>query len=816
MLDIERYMVVGCLYTYLRLYSTVMRAHGLDRSQMITMFPLSLSEVSRRELEGLRQRSDEFISSFISHRQGKIAEIVDRPLQRMTQELTPEGAAWLMDLDGNRFSEPTNVDQLKSHHMEDSHIIFTIYLADTALEILGLRRSSHHPEAVGSDVVFDSLFLDRTNSVVFELLGSFARSLSLTGCSLRRGHDRYLTEPPRSIQLVSYFSTLRCHHASPSGRSSWIRAPLGPFSQTCYTPDAIQGHISILDEICRSSLSCVFISTCGSASLGIRLFSCFLSREMFPRRLDWIWITEITCLMIDDFISPDFRLIVHLMPHWGTFPSWGGLEIFMELHDHSHSRSTCWDDDLFTIVMMIPQWSISRVIQLGIHFSALRCHRAPSIREVHLSLMSVTLLWIRTTEITYLFSLLHDRPLLRDTCRVEDFVSLHHDSPMDLPLGHFIRFTLFDVSVIFEWSRLRLMDSRIVISSEPLFSVWRSEPLFRFGVQSHHFSVSAFRAITFSVSAFRAIFITSQYRRSEQLFSASTFILIAYSVSAFRAILITLSIGVQSHSHHSQYRRSEPSLLSIGVQSHHFFSIGVQNHPHRILQYRRSEPFSSLLSIGVQSHHIFSIGVQSPPHRILSIGVQSHSHHFSVSTFRAITFSASAFRAILIASQYWCSEPSSSHLCPVFRAIIITSSSRCSEPSSLTRLTLSHIFSFGVQSHHCLILGFGVQSRHHLPARLSEPLCLLVYDVQIRLSQHDIPSYHRRFISAFGAIGITPQFDVQSRIPVLVFRAVIISQLDVHSHLADFDIETPPPIYDSCFRWIVESLTPWAKSSQRT
>ncbi|RVX21644.1 Gag-Pol polyprotein [Vitis vinifera] len=30
------------------------------------------------------------------------------------RELTPEGAAWLMDLDGNRFSEPTNVDQLKS------------------------------------------------------------------------------------------------------------------------------------------------------------------------------------------------------------------------------------------------------------------------------------------------------------------------------------------------------------------------------------------------------------------------------------------------------------------------------------------------------------------------------------------------------------------------------------------------------------------------------------------------------------------------------------------------------------------------------
>ena len=43
MLDIERYTGVGCLYIHLRLYSIVMRAHGLDESQMITMFPLSLS-----------------------------------------------------------------------------------------------------------------------------------------------------------------------------------------------------------------------------------------------------------------------------------------------------------------------------------------------------------------------------------------------------------------------------------------------------------------------------------------------------------------------------------------------------------------------------------------------------------------------------------------------------------------------------------------------------------------------------------------------------------------------------------------------------
>ncbi|RVX04755.1 hypothetical protein CK203_024899 [Vitis vinifera] len=33
------------------------------------------------------------------------------------RELIPEGVAWLMDLDGNRFSEPTNVDQLKKYYV---------------------------------------------------------------------------------------------------------------------------------------------------------------------------------------------------------------------------------------------------------------------------------------------------------------------------------------------------------------------------------------------------------------------------------------------------------------------------------------------------------------------------------------------------------------------------------------------------------------------------------------------------------------------------------------------------------------------------
>ena len=48
MLDIERYTSIGYLCIHLRLYSTVMRAHGLDESQMITLFLLSLSGVTMR------------------------------------------------------------------------------------------------------------------------------------------------------------------------------------------------------------------------------------------------------------------------------------------------------------------------------------------------------------------------------------------------------------------------------------------------------------------------------------------------------------------------------------------------------------------------------------------------------------------------------------------------------------------------------------------------------------------------------------------------------------------------------------------------
>ncbi|KAL6335889.1 hypothetical protein AAG906_003514 [Vitis piasezkii] len=46
--EIERYTGIGCPRLHLRLYSTIMRAHGLDEAQMIMLFPMSLSGATQQ------------------------------------------------------------------------------------------------------------------------------------------------------------------------------------------------------------------------------------------------------------------------------------------------------------------------------------------------------------------------------------------------------------------------------------------------------------------------------------------------------------------------------------------------------------------------------------------------------------------------------------------------------------------------------------------------------------------------------------------------------------------------------------------------
>ena len=115
--DIESYTGIGCPRIHLQLYIAVMCGHRLDEAQMIILFPLSLSgaaqrwfasldpsrrrtwadlghefirqysfntivDVSRRELEALKQRLDESVTSFISRWREKIAQIIDTPSER--------------------------------------------------------------------------------------------------------------------------------------------------------------------------------------------------------------------------------------------------------------------------------------------------------------------------------------------------------------------------------------------------------------------------------------------------------------------------------------------------------------------------------------------------------------------------------------------------------------------------------------------------------------------------------------------------------------------------------------------------------------
>ena len=132
---------------------------------------------------------------------------------------------------------------------------------------------------------------------------------------------------------------------------------------------AILGHISVSVESYRSSWSYMITPiykmhtktrTCSLfyhypsvepllshqvIMFDICMPSCFLFRETFPWRLGSFWVMEITHLMMDDFMSPDFRSTIHLCHTRAYFHFDWDLQIFMELHAHPHLRDTHWDDD---------------------------------------------------------------------------------------------------------------------------------------------------------------------------------------------------------------------------------------------------------------------------------------------------------------------------------------------------------------------------------------------------------------------------------------------------------------------------------------
>ena len=101
MLDIERYTGIGCPRIHLRLYSTMMRAHGLDEPQMITLFPLSLSGAAQcwfTSLESLRRRTwddlaQEFLRQFLFN---TVVDVSRRELEALRQRTEDRGVRFFI------------------------------------------------------------------------------------------------------------------------------------------------------------------------------------------------------------------------------------------------------------------------------------------------------------------------------------------------------------------------------------------------------------------------------------------------------------------------------------------------------------------------------------------------------------------------------------------------------------------------------------------------------------------------------------------------------------------------------------------------
>ena len=171
---------------------------------------------------------------------------------------------------------------------------------------------------MGSDVIFDNLYLDRCLRSGWYL--DVVMLLLLGVASLMFRSDSVVFGLPGSCvwwwmiwwHLIFWLSHIRCHTRaySVSGEDLHRVARSSPLARCtlrwwfiCYFYDdpSVEPRPTFLD---------------------IWLLSCFLFWDMFPRCLDLIWIMEIACSMMDDSMSPDFWPIVHSMPYCGIFSSW--------------------------------------------------------------------------------------------------------------------------------------------------------------------------------------------------------------------------------------------------------------------------------------------------------------------------------------------------------------------------------------------------------------------------------------------------------------------------------------------------------------
>ena len=139
--------------------------------------------------------------------------------------------------------------------------------------------------------------------------------------------DHMLDDRWFHVTWFSYLSHIRCH----TGAYFHFRWGLPIFME-------LHDHLHLRSMSWDDDVFVTLSWSLSRASLepfsSTHIFGIWLSPSLLFRRrfIDvWglIWVMEIAHLMMDDFMSPNFRLIVHLTTYWGIFPFWSR---FTNLH----------------------------------------------------------------------------------------------------------------------------------------------------------------------------------------------------------------------------------------------------------------------------------------------------------------------------------------------------------------------------------------------------------------------------------------------------------------------------------------------------
>ncbi|RVW77329.1 hypothetical protein CK203_043725 [Vitis vinifera] len=478
---------------------------------------------------------------------------------------------------------------------------------------------------MGSDVVFSSLYLDRSDSVVFGLPGSFmdphglARS-SLTGCSSRRGHDRYLTEPLRSTQPVRtsrHLDSIMPLHLGEVTCSRIDDSMLSDLRPIIHF-GAIQGHISIRMRFTdHEGVAC--LSLFGEISPLVCMI--IHGYEIHARSMFDLILSGYS---VEPLLSHSARFIpFDIVDRSGTFDAiLGHISVSIEIYGSSWSCMLIPTYEIH-VDTMFPPWSLSGVTQLGLHFATPRCH--------HVFLPGDALLIYGSDSVVHVDDLgrafddgassyfwsVWGIPLPPSCLGRSPTVSSLRASPFVSDLSPPLTFRVTIITFQFRRSE-----------PSPCFQLRRSEPSLVFR--------STFRVAS-SVSTFRVV-ITSQFDVQGHRHY--------FLVSAFRAI-IGFQIDIQSR------------ILSFDVPSHHhYFQCGVQSH-HR---------FSVLAFIAITASRAISIISFRLPEPSLSsrLGFQSHHCRLGLASRASFYFLSSVSRVGLVIQGHnsWRSYPLALRILP--------------------------------------------------------------------------------------------------------------------------------------------------------